>query len=213
MSRIPLVKRGFFYATIVSMVYIIGLGNPGEEYEGSRHNTGRDFLFYIAKKRKFSEWKTDAKLKSLSSKGEIAGVKVVLIAPETFMNNSGNAIRGLELSAKALEKMIVCYDDLDLGLGTLKLSFNRGPGGHNGVASIIKAVKSEAFPRIRIGVSPATPKGKVKKPTGEEKVVKFLMGEFRPNEKEVIKKSYKKADEALEVLVGDSRQKAMTLFN
>jgi peptidyl-tRNA hydrolase len=85
--------------------------------------------------------------------------------------------------------------------------------GGTGVASIIKAVKSEAFPRIRIGVSPATPKGKVKKPTGEEKVVKFLMGVFRPNEKDSIKKMYKKADEALDVLIGEGRQKAMTLFN
>lgn len=195
------------------MFYIIGLGNPGEEYENSRHNTGRDFLFYIAKKRKFSEWKEDKKLKALSSRGEIAGEKVTLLAPETFMNNSGQSVKPLELSPKALEKLLVCYDDLDLGLGALKLSFNRSAGGHNGLASIIKGVKSEAFPRVRIGVSPATPKGKVKKPSGEDKIIKFLMSEFKTSEKEIIKKAYKKADEALEILVGESRQKAMTMFN
>lgn len=197
----------------MTMFYIVGLGNPGEKYEGSRHNTGRDFVFYLAKKEKFSDWKTDKKLNAMTSAGSLGGKKTMLIAPETFMNNSGNSVRPLKLSKKALESLVVCYDDLDLGLGNLKLSFNRGNGGHNGLASIIKAVKSEAFPRIRFGVSPQTPKGKVKKPSGEKDVIKFLMSEFRTNEKDALKKAYKKATEALEVLISDSREKAMSQFN
>ena len=195
------------------MFYIVGLGNPGEEYKGSRHNAGRSFLEYVAKKHEFSDWKDDKKMKALTSTGVLGGKKVMLVCPETFMNNSGNSIRPLELSVKALESLCVVYDDLDLPIGKMKISFNRSAGGHNGVASIIKAVKSEAFPRIRLGVSPMTAKGIAKKPAGEEKVIKFLMTKFREPDMVELKKVWKRGVLAIETMVAEGREKAMTLYN
>lgn len=195
------------------MIYVVGLGNPGKEYEDSRHNAGRSFLEYLAKKHGFSDWKDDTKMKALTATGLLGGKKAMLICPETFMNNSGNSVRPLELSTKALESLVVVYDDLDLPIGKMKISFNRSAGGHNGVASIIKAVKSEAFPRIRMGVSPMTPKGIAKKPSGEEKVIKFLMTKFREADMVELKKVWKRAALALETLASEGREKAMTLYN
>jgi PTH1 family peptidyl-tRNA hydrolase len=195
------------------MFYIVGLGNPGKEYEGSRHNAGRSFLEYVAKKHDFSDWKDDKKMKAMTATGVLGGKKVMLINPETFMNNSGNSVRPLELSPKALESLCVVYDDLDLPIGKMKISFNRSAGGHNGVASIIKAVKSEAFPRIRLGVSPMTAKGIAKKPSGEDKVIKFLMTKFRDSDMVELKKVWKRGVLAIETMVAEGREKAMTLYN
>jgi PTH1 family peptidyl-tRNA hydrolase len=199
------------------MLYIVGLGNPGKEYEGTKHNTGRSFLEYLAKQNDFSDWKNDKKLNALTAAGSFSAgkktVKAMLISPETFMNNSGNSVRPLQLSAKALDSLVVVYDDLDLPVGKMKISYNRGNGGHNGLASIIKAVKSEAFPRIRMGVSPHTPKGVAKKPQGEDKVIKFLMTKFRENDMKELKKVWKRAAEAIEVMATEGREKAMSLYN
>ncbi len=205
------------------MFYVIGLGNPGKEYEGTRHNTGRSFLEYVAKKNDFSDWKFDKKLNALTATGTLGKKKTILINPETFMNNSGNSVRPLKLLKKParpngrsggdLENLCVVYDDLDLPIGHMKISFNRSAGGHNGLASIISAVKSESFPRIRIGVSPMTAKGMVKKPSGEEKVIKFLMTKFRESEIPDLKKVWKRANEALIVLLNEGRPKAMSLYN
>ncbi len=195
------------------MFYFVGLGNPGKEYEGSRHNAGRSFLEYVAKKNDFSDWKDDKKLKARTSLGILGGKKTTFICPETFMNNSGNSVRPLELSKKALESMCVIYDDLDLPIGKMKISYNRSAGGHNGLASIIKTVKSEEFPRIRFGVSPMTAKGVAKKPAGEEKIIKFLMTKFREPDMVELKKVWKRATLSLEMMISEGREKAMTLYN
>ncbi|MBP6855216.1 MAG: aminoacyl-tRNA hydrolase [Candidatus Pacebacteria bacterium] len=195
------------------MKIIVGLGNPGVEYEGSRHNTGRSILMVLAKKWEFSPWKTDVKLKALTSTGSIEKKKVMFVLPETFMNLSGKSVVPLIESKKALDDLLVIYDDLDLPLGRIKLSHNRSAGGHNGVASIIKSVKSEAFTRIRVGVSPETPGGKLKKPTGESVVVDFLMKKFREPEMVEFKKIIKKSGEAIETFVTEGREMAMTKHN
>ena len=192
---------------------IFGLGNPGEEYEKSRHNAGRIVLENIAKGNDFSDWKPDMKLKSLKASGKIGREKFDFILPDTFMNNSGQAVGQLIDNKKKLEKLVVIHDDLDLTFGTIKISFNKSSGGHNGVNSIIKKVKSQEFVRIRVGVSPATPTGKIKKPTGEEKILKFLLGNFKDEELKTLKKVSKKIAEALETLSSDGRGKAMSLYN
>ena len=192
---------------------IFGLGNPGEEYEKSRHNAGRIVLENIAKGNDFSDWKPDLKLKSLKASGKIGREKFDFILPDTFMNNSGQAVGQLIDNKKKLEKLVVIHDDLDLTFGTIKISFNKSSGGHNGVNSIIKKVKSQEFVRIRVGVSPATPTGKIKKPTGEEKILKFLLGNFKDEELKTLKKVSKKIAEALETLSSDGRGKAMSLYN
>lgn len=192
---------------------IVGLGNPGEEYEKTRHNAGRIVLEYIAKAQGFSDWKVDMKTKSLRSKGEIEKEKFDFMLPETFMNNSGNAVAPIIDDKKKLKNLVVVYDDLDIPVGSLKISFNRSSGGHNGLQSIIKKVKSEEFVRIRIGVSPKTPTGKIKKPNGEDKILKFLLGEFKDDELKILKKQSKQVAEILVCISAESKDKAMSLYN
>ncbi|TSC54933.1 MAG: peptidyl-tRNA hydrolase, PTH1 family [Parcubacteria group bacterium LiPW_30] len=192
---------------------IVGLGNPGEEYELTRHNTGRIVLSALHKKENLSPFKLDKKLKALVSEGKIGKDKIEVIFPETFMNKSGVSITPLIKNKKQAERLIVVHDDLDLPLGTMKISFNRGSGGHKGIESIIKAIKTEAFVRVRIGVSPKTTKGKAKKPKGEEKIVNFIIGKFSKIEQETLKKVGKQVSEAIVTLVKDGREKAMGDFN
>jgi PTH1 family peptidyl-tRNA hydrolase len=192
---------------------IVGLGNPGEEYKISRHNTGRIILENIAKSNNFSDWKNDIKLKSLRAKGEIEKEKFDFILPETFMNNSGNAVIGVIDDKKKLKNLIVIYDDIDLPLGSLKISFNRSSGGHNGLESVIKKVKSREFVRIRVGVSPTTPKGLIRKPKGEEAVLKFLLGKFKEDEIKEIKNISKKVSEIIKMISEEGKDKAMSIYN
>jgi PTH1 family peptidyl-tRNA hydrolase len=195
------------------MITIVGLGNPGEIYEKTRHNAGRIVLQILAKKLDFSDWKDDVKLKALTAKGEIGGKKVQFVLPNNFMNNSGTSVAPLITTPKELDQLVVLYDDLDIGIGSLKISFDRSSGGHNGMESIIKRLKSQKFSRIRIGICQTTPTGKLKaRPAGEDRV-QFLMKEFRDPEMTELKKLSKTIGEALEVLVTDGRGKAMSQFN
>ena len=192
---------------------IAGLGNPGEEYEQTRHNTGRIILSQIAKTNNFSDWKDDMKLKSFRAKGEIDSEKVEFILPNTFMNNSGNAIAPIIDDKKKLKNLVVVYDDIDLPLGSLKISYNRSSGGHNGLESVIKKVKSREFVRVRIGISPITPTGKIKKPKGEEAVMKFLLGKFKEEELKEIRKISKRVALIISMLSAEGKDKAMSLYN
>jgi len=193
---------------------IVGLGNPGKEYEKTRHNCGRIILENIAKANDFSLWRDDMKLKSLRSKGEILNdEKVEFLLPNTFMNNSGLAVAPLIDSPKKLKNLIVVYDDMDIPIGSLKISFNRSSGGHNGLESIIKKVKSREFIRIRIGVSPHTPTGKIRKPSGEAAVLKFLLGPLKEDELKELKKLSKKVEEIISMIASEGKDKAMTLYN
>ncbi|MES2224266.1 MAG: aminoacyl-tRNA hydrolase [Patescibacteria group bacterium] len=191
---------------------IVGLGNPEKEYENTRHNAGMIILDQFAKKNEGSDWKKDNTRDALISKVEVGDEKVLLVKPQTFMNKSGISVKDLQGSPKKLEKLIVIQDDLDLPLGSMKIVFNRGSGGHKGIESIVRSVKSEAFARVRIGICPTTPTGKLKKPD-HEKMLDFIVGVFKKPELDIIKKVGKKVCEALEVIVTDSLQKGMTDFN
>lgn len=173
------------------MYIVVGLGNPGEEYENTRHNAGKLAVQYLEKR-------------------EIEGVEFAYT--NSFMNLSGPAV-AKALADRQPEKLVVIYDDLDLPLGKMKISHNRSSGGHKGVESIIKALKSEEFIRIRIGISPTTLFGKLKKPRGEEAVNKFVLGKFRNSEIAKLEKIFDEIEKALKVLVKDGLQKMMTEFN
>lgn len=195
------------------MNYIVGLGNPEDKYIGTRHNVGREIVLAFAKKFKFPDFEFEKKYNALISEGKLGKEKVLLILPETFMNKSGNALKKLITSAKKAEKMIVVYDDLDLGLGTVKINFNRGDGGHRGLLSVIKNIKTKAFPRMRIGTSQTTASGKIKKPKGEEKVIKHVLSKFSKKEEALLKKVIKKAVIELESVVTEGYLKAMNSCN
>lgn len=195
------------------MFIIVGLGNPGKEYDGTRHNTGRTLVEHFIKTHHFSEPKADKKLKALVTTGEIKKEKIIFVLPETFMNKSGVSVKPLVTSAKKAETLIVAHDDLDLPLGALKITFGRGSGGHRGIESIIRVIKTKNFVRIRIGIAPTTPSGKIKKPKGEKEIVDFIIGAFKPKELEIIKKISKSVSQAIEAIIVDGRTTAMNRFN
>lgn len=191
---------------------ILGLGNPEAEYANTRHNVGMIIIDQFAKKNIGSDWKKDNNRNSLISKIEIDDEKVLLIKPQTFMNKSGASIKDLAGGPKKIEKLIVIQDDLDLPLGSMKIVFNRGSGGHKGIESIVRSIKSEAFVRVRVGICPTTPGGKLKKPD-HNKLLDFIVGEFKKPELDEIKKVGKKVCEVLESIIKDGLQKTMTNFN
>jgi PTH1 family peptidyl-tRNA hydrolase len=199
---------------------IVGLGNPGEEYANTRHNTGRIVLDAIRKEFGGADWEFDKKLNAQVSEVKIGKEKVKLIAPETFMNNSGKAIASLvklkankKLKLKAADDLIVIYDDFQLPIGRMKVSYNKSSGGHNGLESVIKHAKTEAFPRLRIGTAPANAKGEAKIPHGDDKIEKFILGPFKDDELKAVKKLAKKACEGLEVWMKEGREKATNVIN
>lgn len=169
------------------MWVLAGLGNPGKEYIGTRHNVGRDFLLALE---------------------DTVPKKVKTITPDVYMNNSGGPLKKLIPSKKAAEKLIVLHDELDLPLGKVKISYGASAGGHKGVKSVIQALKTQDFVRVRIGISPSTPSGKLKRPEAE-KIVDFVLGKFRPAEQEKLKKARKVVLEAIEIIVKDGPQAAM----
>lgn len=192
---------------------IVGLGNPGEEYEGTRHNTGRMCVEAFAKSQECDGFSFDKKANAQVVEGKIKKERLTLVLPDTFMNKSGNAVARFVKSKKAAESLVVIHDDLDLPLGRFKISFNRGSGGHRGVESIKRAIKTEAFVRVRVGISKDAGKGKVKKPVGEKAVGDFILGKFKPTELAEFKKVQKRVSEALAILVSEGRERAMGEFN
>lgn len=170
---------------------VVGLGNPDKEYVGTRHNIGKDILASLKDK--------------LPKKAKVAELNV-------YMNNSGGPIKKLITSKKAAQKLIVLHDELDLPLGRVKISFGSSAGGHNGVRSIENALKTKDYVRVRIGISGATPSGKLKRPA-PEKVADFVLAKFRPPELDKLKKAKKIVAEALELILEEGVERAQTEIN
>ena len=185
--------------------YIVGLGNPEPEYAGTRHNAGREIVKAFAKKLDFPEFELEKKLAFVSKK-KVGKEEILVILPETYMNNSGASVAFFVKPKKTLKNLIILHDDIDIPLGKFKIVFNRGSGGHKGVQSVRRALKTEAFVRIRIGIAPR------KKPNHRE-LLKFLTGKFKPAEAAAVKKLSKKISEALETIVTEGPEKAMSLYN
>lgn len=192
---------------------IVGLGNPGEEYALMRHNAGRMAAEAYAKSLGEDDWKEHAKAQATVLSSKIGKSAATLVLPDTYMNKSGNAVGKFVKSAKAAEHMIVLYDDLDLPIGKIKISFDRGSGGHKGIESITRAVKTKKFARIRIGISPATAAGKIRKPLGEKDVEKHILGKFRPAELNELTRVFRRTNEAIECIVQEGVAIAMNRFN
>ena len=170
---------------------LVGLGNPDKEYDGTRHNVGKDFVATLASK--------------LPKKAKVAELNV-------YMNNSGGPIKKLISSKKAAASLVVVHDELDLPLGRVKVSFGSSAGGHNGVKSIEKALKTRDYVRVRVGISPSTPSGKLKRPDAG-KITDFVLGKFKASEQEKLKKARKIVGEALELILTEGKDKAMTEIN
>ncbi len=189
------------------MKLIVGLGNPGKQYEKTRHNLGFMVLDQMVGS---GEWGTDDKFQSEILK---LSQDVWLIKPQTFMNNSGMAVvRLVEYFKIPPEDLIIIHDDLDLILGKIKVRLGGAAGGHHGVESIIEALGTDQFIRVRLGI------GNQKSHSGEHERVHFnaehfVLEKFMPNESSKVKHMIKKATEALEILLDKGLETAQNQFN
>lgn len=135
------------------MKAIVGLGNPGKEYEKTRHNAGFIALDKIASDNNFEKFSLDEKFEAEISRGEMDGEKTILVKPQTFMNASGRAVQKIMAFYKIkAEDLIIIHDELDIPLGEMRTGFGRSAAGHKGVQSIMDSLNSKDFNRIRIGV-------------------------------------------------------------
>lgn len=187
------------------MMYVIaGLGNPTGKYEKTRHNVGFDVIDRLGDKYNIKI--TDKKHKALCGTGIIAGEKVLLVKPQTFMNLSGESI-GAILNFYKIEpetNLIVIYDDISLAPGKLRIRKKGSAGGHNGIKSIIAHVKTQEFQRIKIGVG--------EKPQGWD-LADYVLGHFSKEDRELAEDAFDKAAEAVGYMVKGETDKAMNLFN
>lgn len=192
---------------------IVGLGNSGAEYEKTRHNAGRMAVMRFAAEIGAEDFKENKTAKSLVAKGSVGGENITLVLPETMMNLSGKAVAAFVKTPKAAKNLLVVQDDLDVPLGTIKMVFARGSGGHKGIESIMRAVKTDAFARIRIGISAAGKRNQAKKVSGEEKVIKHVIGKFKPAEETTLRKSLAKTVEAITLYAEEGIEAAMMFAN
>lgn len=186
------------------MFIIVGLGNPGKEYENTRHNAGFNSLDVLAGKYNISI--REAEHKALVGKGYIEGQKVILVKPQTYMNNSGEAVREITDYYKVdpESELIVLYDDISLPVGTLRIRDKGSAGGHNGIKSLIQHLGTQVFLRIKVGVGDKIP---------EMDLVNHVLGHFNKDDAEVMKESFTKAAKATVMMLGGDIEKAMNIYN
>ncbi len=186
------------------MYIIVGLGNPAKEYENTRHNVGFAVIDVIADKYNISV--TERKNRAFCGKGMIAGQKVLLAKPQTYMNLSGESVRGLLDYFKIDEEneLIVIYDDVSLDVGQLRIRKKGSAGGHNGVKNIILHLGTDVFQRIKVGVG--------EKPK-EYDLADYVLGHFSKAEQEVMQEGYERVIEAVELILQGEIDMAMNRFN
>ena len=185
------------------MYLIVGLGNPGLQYAGTRHNVGFMVLDYFAEKNKLAF--AESRWKALLVKANIWNEPVVLLKPETYMNLSGTAvIRAAHFYKLPPANIIVIHDDLDLDFGRLKIAAGGGDGGHKGIRSIIEQLGTKDFPRFKIGI------GRPPAPIMPEK---YVLGKLDPAEKEMIEQKMSVVLEGIRIFLQQGIGAAMTLIN
>jgi PTH1 family peptidyl-tRNA hydrolase len=188
------------------MRLIIGLGNPGAEYEWTRHNLG--FMLVDRLARETGAQVKRKECRALVGRAELEGERVELVKPQTYMNLSGESVACLlakhEMPDRALESLIVISDDLALPFGTIRLRARGSAGGHNGLKSIIAAIRTEEFIRLRIGIQPAHPVSDTKR---------YVLDEFSRSERDELEKILDRSAEALRAVIRDGIDKAMALYN
>ena len=186
------------------MHLIMGLGNPGEEYNNTRHNVGREIAEAFRKKFDLPDFRFEKKWNAEVTEGKIGKEKIVIALPNTFMNKSGSAAGALARFYNIKPATVITiHDDADISLGSAKLSFGKRSAGHKGVESIIRALKTNEFWRFRIGIAG-------KRNISAEKIV---LKKFTPDEKRLTTKITKKTIEALEQGLTEGMDRAMNAYN
>jgi len=180
------------------MAIIIGLGNPGKKFENTRHNVGFMAVDAFAGKFNFPKFELDKKSNALLSQSE----NVLLVKPQTFMNESGKAVAEV-VKNKKTENIIVIHDDIDLPVGKIKIIKERGSAGHKGVESIIKSIGNKGLARIRIGIQPEK----------DTKALKIVLKKFSKQEQELVSQNITDTVKALDLFLKEGLDKAMNEYN
>lgn len=191
------------------MKLIVGLGNPGKTYARNRHNAGFLCLNYFARLHsiRFDRRHCQARVGT----GKVRGEKLLLAKPQTFVNLSGKSVAGLVQKHNIpLSNLLVIYDDLDLPLGKIRLRQSGSSGGHKGINSIISALGSEDFPRIRVGIG--RPQAE-KQSMSEDAIVNYVLSDFSPQEEAIMKSVIATVSEAIDCFLSQGIEAAMSNFN
>lgn len=194
------------------MFYIVGLGNPGEMYTNTRHNVGWMVLTDVQERNGLPGFVDKRSIGGRISEGVLFGTDVFLLLPTTYMNKSGASIKKVVTNAEEAKRLIVIYDDVDIPIGEMKISFGRGSGGHNGITSIINALGTKDFVRIRIGVAGRGFFGTVKRPKGD-RLSKHVLGAFKKSELGQLKEVSDTVANALKTILTEGVEKAMNQYN
>ena len=185
------------------MRIIIGLGNPEPEYSRTRHNMGFDVINILAEKNNIDLSRT--KYNAIYGTGIINGEKVILIKPQTFMNNSGeSAVEFAKFYKEEINNILVVYDDMDTEIGTIRVRAKGGAGSHNGMKSIVSELNSEDFPRIRVGIG---------RPKSEYDRIDYVIGQIPEEEYIKLQKGEKIAVEATEYWIKNGIDNTMNKYN
>lgn len=185
------------------MPLIIGLGNPGSKYAGTRHNIGFELIDKLA--QAMSVRLGPGKGPFHVGKGNHAGHSIYLVKPTTYMNKSGDAVQqAVNWYKEDVGNCLVCYDDLDLNVGTIRLRPNGSAGGHNGIKDIIQKLDTDAFPRLRIGIGNDFPRGQQ---------VQHVLSPFSDEERKIIDPTLDKAADATFCFIREGIEEAMNKFN
>ncbi|MEM7342924.1 MAG: aminoacyl-tRNA hydrolase [Chloroflexota bacterium] len=183
---------------------IVGLGNPGNKYLETRHNAGWHLLDTVVKNHPHFHF-DEKRGKGIIARGDLAGVKIALLKPQTFMNLSGESVSAVARFYKIPpERILVAFDDLDTPAAVLRLRPKGGPGGHNGMKSIIQHLGTNEFPRIRLGIG---------RPPGQMPGSAFVLQKFKKDEWQPMLNTYERGVEAIEALLREGLDIAMNKFN
>lgn len=190
------------------MIIITGLGNPGLNYINSRHNIGFRVVDRFQEKNNFPEFRLPKKINALILEENLNNKKIILVKPQTFMNESGKAIKKIISNLKfQISNLIVVHDDIDLPLGKIKIVKGRGSAGHKGVESIIKELKTKNFIRFRIGIKPKETRNKRKE------IKELVLKKFDKNEEKIMKTAVETTANALDFLLKNGLEKTMNEYN
>jgi len=189
-----------------AMKLIVGLGNPGFEYENTRHNAGFKAVERLADEFGFGPFQLVAKHKAEIAEGNIGDEKAILAKPQTFMNLSGQAVRTLTQFYKVEPSdLIVLFDDVAIPIGTLRIRPDGSAGGHNGMKSIIQELGGQSFPRVRLGIEPKQP--------SRIPLEDYVLGKFTKHEAELMQENLEKIPAVVKTIISDGVEKAMCEFN